>query len=111
MLKKCFGIISWFPDNEPNRSQRIERLNKAFKQLQDVFGNDIEFLIVAQNWKDYKLPESIKNVTIFKYNKLGILGARKMLRKHFLEYLHLQEKPLKEEIAIEKKNTMFKILV
>lgn len=33
------------------------------------------------------------------------------VRKHFLEYLHLKEKPLKEEITIEKKNTMFKILV
>lgn len=85
MLKKCFGIISWFPDNEPNRSQRIERLNKAFKQLQDVFGEDIEFLIVAQNWKNYRLPKSVKKVTLFKYDKLGILNARKALRKHFLQ--------------------------
>ena len=80
-----FGIISWFPDKEPERTQRIERLNKMLKQLTDIFGEEIHFMIVAQNWKDYKLPEEIKNVSLFKYSKLGILGARKTLGKHFLE--------------------------
>ena len=84
-MKKCFGIISWFPDIEPNRKQRIERLNNTFKELINNFGENIEFLIVAQNWKDYEVPSFIKNKIIFKYNKLGILGARKTLRKHFLE--------------------------
>ena len=80
-----FGIISWFPDKEPNRTQRINRLNKMLNQLIELFGDDIHFMIIAQNWKDYKIPSNIKNITIFKYNKLGILGARKTLGKHFLE--------------------------
>ena len=80
-----FGIISWFPDKQPDRNQRIERLNRMIEQLIDLFGEDIKFMIVAQNWKDYKLPENIKNVEIFRYNKLGILGARKTLGKHFLK--------------------------
>ena len=80
-----FGIISWFPDKEPDRSQRIERLNKMMAQLIELFGEDIKFMIVAQNWKNYKLPKNIKNVEIFKYSKLGILGARKTLGKHFLQ--------------------------
>lgn len=83
-VSPVFGIISWFPDSEPNRTQRINRLNKMFEQIKDLFG-DVNYLIVAQNWKDYKVPDFVNNVTIFKYNKLGILGARKTLGKHFLE--------------------------
>lgn len=82
-VNPCFGIISWFPDKEPNRSQRIERLNKTFEQIKEIFG-DVEYLIVAQNWKDYELPEYVK-AKVFKYDKLGILNARKTLGKHFLK--------------------------
>lgn len=85
MLKKCFGIISWFPDEEPYRNQRLNRLNQTFEHLTNLFGNDIEFLIIAQNWKDYKIPKFVKHTLIYKFDKLGILGARKMLRKKFLE--------------------------
>ena len=84
-MRKVFGIISWFPDEEKHREQRLERLNKTFKHLIDLFGSDIEFLIIAQNWKNYNMPEFVKHATIFKFDKLGILGARKMLRKKFLE--------------------------
>lgn len=83
-MKKCFGFISWFPDSD-SRKERINRLNQAFRQIIDLFGEDSEFLIIAQNWKDYKIPSFIKHVKIFTYGKLGILGARKKLRKHFLE--------------------------
>lgn len=84
-MKKVFGIISWLPDEPTHREQRLERLNKTFKHLIDLFGEDIEFLIIAQNWKDYKVPKFIKHATIYKFDKLGILGARKMLRTKFLE--------------------------
>ena len=83
-MKACIGLISWFPGKEPERSQRINRLNQTFKQLNDIFG-DIYFIIVAQNWKDYKVPEFIKNAYIYRYDKLGILGARKKLRENFLK--------------------------
>ena len=85
MLKKCFGIISWFPDEPIHRKQRLERLNHTFKHLINLFGEDIEFLIIAQNWQDYKVPKFVKHKIIHKFNKLGILGARKMLRTKFLE--------------------------
>lgn len=84
-MKKIFGIISWFPDEPTHRKQRLERLNHTFKHLTDLFGKDIEFLIIAQNWQDYKVPEFIKHTIIHKFDKLGILGARKMLREKFLE--------------------------
>ena len=84
-MKKCFGIISWFPDKDPERSQRLKRLDKTFKHLTNLFGKDIEFLIIAQNWKDYQVPDFIEHTVIHKFDKLGILGARKMLREKFLE--------------------------
>ena len=84
-MKKVFGLISWFPDEEIHRKQRLERLNKTFAHLIDLFGEDIEFLIIAQNWQDYQVPDFIKNTLIYKFDKLGILGARKMLREKFLE--------------------------
>lgn len=84
-MKKVFGIISWFPDDPIYRKQRLDRLNKTFKHLINLFGEDIEFLIIAQNWQDYQVPDFIKNTLIYKFDKLGILGARKMLREKFLE--------------------------
>ena len=102
-MKKVFGIISWFPDVEPHRSQRLNRLNQTFKHLIDLFGADIEFLIIAQNWKDYQVPEFIKHTLIYKFDKLGILGARKMLREKFLassyDYLIMCD----DDIVLEKK--------
>ena len=84
-MKKVFGIISWFPDEPTHRKQRLERLNHTFKHLINLFGDEIEFLIIAQNWQDYKVPEFVKHTIIHKFDKLGILGARKMLRTKFLE--------------------------
>ena len=43
MVAPVFGIISWFPDKEPERKQRIERLNKVFRQLIDIFGEDVNY--------------------------------------------------------------------
>lgn len=82
-VSKCFGIISWLPNDAKNRQARIDRLNKMFEQIKNIFG-DVEYLIVAQNWKDYKVPEFV-HATIYNYDKLGILNARKTLGKHFLE--------------------------
>ena len=83
-LSKVFGVISYIPGGEPARSLRIERLNRLFKQITDTFG-DVNWLIVAQNWKDYTIPEYVKNAKIVKFEPLGILRARKTLRKLFLE--------------------------
>lgn len=82
-LKHCFGIISWLPDDETKRTQRIRRLNETFEQIKNIFG-DVEYIIVAQNWKDYKLPDYVK-AQVYNYDKLGILKARKTLGQHFLD--------------------------
>jgi len=83
-LSKVFGLVSYIPDTDPARKLRIERLDRAFKQITDIFP-DANFLVIAQNWKNYEVPESVKNINVFKYDKLGILGARKKLREHFLQ--------------------------
>ncbi len=83
MVSKIFGIISWLPDKEPDRSQRAERLNRLFKQLENLWPN-IDILVIAQNWKDFK-PVETKNKQIIKnYKPLGILKARQTLRDEFL---------------------------
>ena len=82
-MKKVIGIVSWLPDNEEARTQRIDRLERLFKQL-DIYFKDVPIMIIAQNWKDYKLPNSL-NANVFYYSKLGILKARKTLREKFLE--------------------------
>lgn len=84
-MNKCFGIISWLPDKEPARQQRKDRVNRLFKQLNSLWP-EIDILIITQNWKNFT-PIEIKN----KINKvdfekgLGILKARKTLRKEFLK--------------------------
>ena len=59
MLRKVFGIPSWLPDKEPDRSQRKERINRLFKQLNDLWPN-IDILVVAQNWQDFKPIKTLK---------------------------------------------------
>ena len=83
-MKKVFGIPSWLPDTEPARTQRKERINRLFKQLNDLWP-DIDILVIAQNWKDFK-PIETKNKQIIKiYPELGILKARQTLREEFLK--------------------------
>ncbi len=84
VLSKVIGVVSWIPDKEPARSLRIERLNRTFKQITDLFG-DVNWLVIAQNWKDYKQPDYIKNIKIIYKPQLGILKARKILREEFLK--------------------------
>ena len=83
MLRKVFGIPSWLPDKEPDRTQRKERINRLFKQLNDLWP-DIDILVIAQNWQDFKPIETKNKQIVKKYEPLGILGARKTLREEFL---------------------------
>lgn len=81
-VKICFGIISWLPDNVEARKLRIERLERLFKQLEELWP-EIPVIVVCQNWKDFN-PGYSKHI-YFKYDRLGILKARKTLRNHFLQ--------------------------
>lgn len=83
-MKKVFGIVSWLPDKEPDRSERIKRLNSLFLSLSKL-DPATPILIIAQNWKDFK-PVEAKNELIIKvYPCLGILKARQTLRAEFLK--------------------------
>lgn len=83
-LKKCFGILSYFPWEQPARKQRQNRLDRLIKQLGELWP-DIPILIISQQWKNYNPATWCVNKIIrFDYPKLGILNARQKLREHFL---------------------------
>lgn len=82
-MKACIGIVSYIPDDKRARELREERLNRLLKQLGDIWPS-LPIIIISQNWKDFT-PKSTNKLEVHKYDKLGILKARKTLRKHFLE--------------------------
>lgn len=87
-IRKVFGIISYFPDNDSDyhietRRERTRRFRELLYKLEELW-SDVDIMVIAQNWQDFELP-SIKNkITVYHYGKLGILGARRELRKRFL---------------------------
>lgn len=74
------GIISYFPEEEPLRTNRINRFERLLDKLKQLF-KDIPITVVAQNWKNYKPKYKLD---VRQYEKLGILKARKTLRENFL---------------------------
>ena len=79
----AFGIVSYLPSREPDRSLRKERLDRLFRNVKNVFGN-VRYLIVAQNWGDYRMPPFVR-ADVFRHERgLGILKARNELRGRFL---------------------------
>ena len=87
-LKKVFGIISYFPNNDSayhieTRRERTRRCSELLFKLEELWP-DIDIIIIAQNWQDYHEPEIKNKIIKYDYDKLGILGARKELRKKFL---------------------------
>ena len=89
-LRKVFGIISYFPNNDSpyhieTRRERSRRFRELLLRLEGLWP-DVDVMIIAQNWQDFELPEIKNKIITYEYpNKLGILGARKELRKRFLE--------------------------
>ena len=85
VLKKCIGIISYLPDIPGHRQRRLVKLRNLLVQLGNLWP-DIDILIVAQNWKDFKGPEIPNKIIKVSFSdKLGILEARKVLRAEFLK--------------------------
>ena len=88
MINKVFGIISYFPNNDSDyhietRRERSRRCRELLFMLEELWP-DIDIMIIAQNWQDFDLPKIKNNMTVFYYDKLGILGARRELRRRFL---------------------------
>lgn len=82
-MRKVFGIPSWLPDKEPDRTMRKERLNRLFKQLERLWP-DVDILVIAQNWQDFSPVDTKNKQVIRRFEPLGILKARKALREEFL---------------------------
>lgn len=87
--RKVFGIISYFPDNDSayhieTRRERTRRFRELLYKLEELW-SDVDIMVIAQNWQDFELPDIQNHVIRYNYGKLGILGARKELRKRFLD--------------------------
>lgn len=79
----AIGIVSWFPNKEPARGQRIARIKRLFKQIEELFPS-FPIIVIAQDWNGF-MPNISNPMHIYQYGRLGILNARKELRKKFLE--------------------------
>ena len=88
-LSKVFGIISYFPDNDTayhieTRRERSRRFRELLFKLEELWP-DTDIMVIAQNWQDFELPEIKNKIIRYDYERLGILRARRELRKKFLE--------------------------
>ena len=81
-LTKAIGIISYMPDDVELRAVRFGRLLKLLGECDRLFHN-IPVIIIAQCWGETDI--SSENYHIYRYEKLGIPGARAALRERFLE--------------------------
>jgi hypothetical protein len=88
-IKKVFGIISYLPDSDTDfhietRRERSRRFHELLFKLEELWPN-VDIMIIAQNWQEFELPKIKNKIKSYYYGRLGILGARKELRKRFLE--------------------------
>ena len=78
---KVIGIVSYLPDDESIRRVRQSRLTSLIDRLRCLF-EGVPIWVIAQNWRDV----DIRGIVKFEYDApLGILGARRELRRVFLE--------------------------
>ena len=84
-VNACVGIISYFSDDEEIRNKRLAKLNILIQDIDRIF--NVPIIIIAQNWKNITIkPKTIDApIYIYTYDKLGITGARKELKRRFLE--------------------------
>ena len=87
MLSKVIGIISYLPDDKEVREYRKNKLSALIDKAISLF--NLPIMIIAQNYSEEDIWD-IKNkdnkILIYDYiHKLGITGARKVLREKFLK--------------------------
>lgn len=93
-MKKAIGIISYLPDGNSICSSTIKRENR-FKKLISLIRKcdqlfNLPIILIAQNYNKFEFDElasTTKNLKIVEdyTTKLGIVGARNVLRAAFLE--------------------------
>ena len=81
----CIGIISYLPNDEKIRAERIRRVTRLIKQCDEFFG--LPIILIAQNYRDsfQYIPSNSKLIIYNFKSRLGITGARNYLRNIFLE--------------------------
>ena len=85
-MKILIGIISYLPKDSNVRKHRLDTLVKLIHRCNYLFRLPIYVVIQNYTSDDVKLISSIKNVTCSSnYTQLGILNARRELRKYFLD--------------------------
>ena len=84
-MKACIGIVSWLPTDAGVRQAREVRLQKLIDQINSLFPQEVDVLIIAQDWNDFMVKSSVQDVIVYNYGKLGILAARNTLRERFIE--------------------------
>lgn len=96
MLTKCFGIISYLPEDENFRKIRRERLIKLISDLNTYF--KLPIIILAQNWTEDDLNLIYdNNIYVYNYDRgLGVTRARiylrdKLLKHNFDAYIFLDD--------------------
>ena len=96
MLTKCFGIISYLPEDENFRKIRKERLIKLISNLNTYF--KLPIIILAQNWTEDDLNLIYdNNIYVYNYDRgLGVTRARiylrdKLLKHNFDAYIFLDD--------------------
>ena len=84
-MTKCIGIISYFPNNDKQRSVRKNRFLNLINVLNTYF--KLPIVIIAQNWdKNDFILNYCNTITIYSYNHgLGITKARYILREKLLK--------------------------
>lgn len=96
VLTKCFGIISYLPEDENFRKIRKERLIKLISDLNTYF--KLPIIILAQNWTEDDLNLIYdNNIYVYNYDRgLGVTRARiylrdKLLKHNFDAYIFLDD--------------------
>ncbi len=85
-MQKVIGIISYLPDDKRIRENRLFYLYKLISTSNTLF--NLPIYIVIQNYNEQEIANLKKYTNIQlspNYTRLGIVGARKELRKWFLE--------------------------
>ena len=81
-MKTVIGIISYLHDNIEKQNKRLCLLLNLLSKCYNLF--QLPVIIIAQNWKSELVR--VPWATIYRYDdKLGIVNARKELRRVFLE--------------------------
>lgn len=110
MVKKVFGIISYFPNNDTEyhryvRKQRTKRCTELLQTLGKLWPT-VDIIILTQNWRDYQPPKIPNNISIRKspIKRLGILSARRVLRQEFLDSDYDYLIMLDDDVTIQCRN-------